>query len=73
MITNVETLFSMVKRQFGSRVRSTSKTGQINEVYCKYLCHNIVVLVSSIYGLGLVPEFWKAPATEDGVAVKRGA
>lgn len=73
--SNVETLFAMVKAKFGASVRSKSERGQINEVYCKYLCHNIVVLVSSIYELGLVPEFWQAPAESqfDDVAVKRSA
>ncbi len=56
--SNVETLFSMVKGKFGGNVRSKLPAAQANEVYCKFLCHNIVVLVSAIYELGLVPEFW---------------
>ena len=35
------------------------RTAQINELYCKFLCHNICVLISSIYELGLAPEFWQ--------------
>lgn len=65
--SNVETLFSMVKGKFDASVQATSEVGQINEVYCKFICHNIVVLVSSIYELGLVPEFWK-PSAEAGTA-----
>jgi len=57
--SNVETLFSMVKGKFGGSVLSKSGVGQTNEVYCKFLCHNIVVLVSAIYELGLEPEFWQ--------------
>jgi hypothetical protein len=37
---------------------------QVNEVYAKFICHNICVLISSIYELNLVPEFWQADATE---------
>ncbi len=57
--SNIETVFSMVKMKFGSHLRSKSKTAQINELYCKFLCHNICVLISSIYELGLLPEFWQ--------------
>ena len=35
------------------------RKAQINELYCKFLCHNICVLISSIYELGIAPEFWK--------------
>lgn len=63
--SNVETAFSMVKAKFGANVRSKMETAQVNELYCKILCHNIVVLVSSIYEFGLVAEFWKVPVTAD--------
>jgi len=58
--SNIETVFSMVKMKFGAALRSKSRTAQVNELYCKFLCHNICVLVSSIYELGLVPEFWQS-------------
>lgn len=57
--SNVETVFGMVKGKFGPSVNSKSRTGQVNEVYAKFLCHNICVLISSIYELKLVPEFWQ--------------
>ena len=57
--SNIETVFSMVKMKFGTHLRSKTKTAQINELHCKFLCHNICVLISSIYELGLVPEFWQ--------------
>ena len=60
--SNVETVFCMVKAKFGSFVRSKSETAQVNELYCKFLCHNIAVLISSIYELGLQPEFWTEAA-----------
>ena len=56
--SNVETTFSMIKGKFGGSVRSKSPVAQVNEVLCKILCHNICVLITSIYELGLEPTFW---------------
>jgi transposase len=56
--SNVETTFSMIKAKFGSSVRAKTPTAQVNEVLCKVLCHNICVLIQSIYELGLEPTFW---------------
>lgn len=56
--SNVESTFSMIKAKFGANVRSKSPTAQVNEVLCKILCHNICVLIQSIYELGLEPTFW---------------
>ena len=56
--SNAETTFSMMKGKFGSAVRAKSPVGQVNEVLLKALCHNLVVLVQSIYELGIQPEFW---------------
>jgi len=41
---------------------SKSETGQVNEALLKVLCHNIVVLVQSIYELGIAPVFWPTQA-----------
>ncbi|MEW6142498.1 MAG: transposase [Chloroflexota bacterium] len=56
--SNAETTFSMIKAKFGGSVRSKSPVAQVNEVLCKVLCHNICVLIQSIYEFGLVPTFW---------------
>lgn len=56
--SNVETAFSMIKAKFGSSVRAKTPTAQVNEVLCKVLCHNICVLIQSMYELGLEPTFW---------------
>jgi transposase len=56
--SNVETTFSMIKAKFGGSVRAKTPTAQVNEVLCKVLCHNICVLVQSVYELGLEPTFW---------------
>lgn len=52
----------MVKQKFGGSVKSKNETAQINELYCKFLCHNICVLISSVYELGIAPEFWSQTA-----------
>lgn len=56
--SNVETTFSMIKTKFGAAVRSKTPNAQMNEVLCKVLCHNLSVLVHSIYDLGVEPVFW---------------
>jgi len=65
--SNVETTMSMIKGKFGARVRSKSPTAQVNEVLCKVLCHNICVLIQSIYEFGLEPTFWSNQAVAQKV------
>ena len=55
--SNVETTFSMIKGKFGASVKSKSDTGQVNEVLCKVLCHNVCVLVQAIHELGVEVAF----------------
>ena len=55
--SNVESTFSMVKAKFGPSVRSKSPTAQVNEVLMKILCHNICVLIQSMYELDIAPVF----------------
>lgn len=55
--SNVETAFSMIKTKFGDAVRSKSYAGQLNEVLCKVLCHNICVIIQGIYEFGITPNF----------------
>ena len=55
--SNVETAFSMIKAKFGDAVRSKSNIGQLNEVLCKVLCHNICVIIQAIHELGIEPTF----------------
>jgi transposase len=57
--SNAESTFSMVKAKFRDHVRSKTDTAMKNEVLCKFLCHNIVVVHQSQVELGIDPVFWK--------------
>ena len=37
---------------------SMTSASTVNEALLKFLCHNIVVLVQSIYELDIEPAFW---------------
>lgn len=56
--SNVESTFSMLKAKFGEHLRSKTLTAQINESLCKVLCHNICVLIQSMYELGIDINFY---------------
>jgi hypothetical protein len=32
----------------------------VNEMLCKVLCHNLCVLVQSLYELGIEAKFWQS-------------
>jgi transposase len=55
--SNVETTFSMIKAKFGDALMSKSETGQVNEVLCKILAHNIVVVGQAAIECGIAPNF----------------
>ena len=55
--SNVESTNSMIKSKFTDIIRSKNGIAQINEVLLKVLCHNIVVLIQSMYELGIEPKF----------------
>ena len=52
----------MIKSKFGGAVRSKTPVAQVNEVLAKVLCHNICVLIQSMYELGVDPIFGLGPA-----------
>ena len=56
--SNAESTFSMIKAKFRDHVRSRTDAAMRNEVYCKFLCHNICVLIQSQCELGIEAEFW---------------
>jgi transposase len=55
--SNVETAFSMIKGKFGDAVMSKSPVGQRNEVLCKVLAHNVVVVGQAALEFGVEPRF----------------
>ena len=52
-----ESVFSMMKRKFGSNLRARNSLAQENEVLCKALCHNICVLIQEMFELGIKVDF----------------
>jgi hypothetical protein len=55
--SNAESTFSAIKRKFGDAVRSKSDTAMKNEVFCKFLCHNICCVIMEQCVLGIDPVF----------------
>src|SRR5207302_1610518 len=62
--SNVESTFSMAKAKFRDSVRSTTDTAMVNEVLCKFLCHNICCVIQSQLELGIAPIFWQDAASQ---------
>jgi transposase len=56
-MTSAESVFSMMKAKFGDHIRSKSEMGQVSEVLCKVLCHNVCVLIRAMHRLGIEPTF----------------
>lgn len=50
-----------MKTKFGDRLRSKTRTAQINEALCKVLAHNLCCLIQSMYELGIEPIGNKPP------------
>lgn len=61
--SNVESTFSMIKTKFGDKIRSRTDAARVNEVLCKILCHNICVVIRSMYELGIKPDFTQTRPT----------
>jgi len=49
--SNVETTFHMIKSKLGDSLKSKNEVAQKNELLCKLIAHNIIVLVSETQGL----------------------
>jgi transposase len=60
--SNVESVFSAVKRKFGDAVRSRTDTSMKNEVLAKIVCHNLCCCIQEWYELGIDPTDWGMPA-----------
>jgi len=55
--SNVETTFFMIKSKLGDCLKSKNFIAQKNELLCKILAHNIIVLITEIYELGIEAQF----------------
>jgi transposase len=55
--SNVESTVSMIKRKFGDGVKAKNELAQKNEVFAKFVCHNICVLIQEMYVQGIDPTF----------------
>lgn len=55
--SNVEAVFSALKRKLGEQVRSKNPVAQQNEVLAKIIAYNLTVLIHEIYEHGVVPDF----------------
>jgi transposase len=65
--SNVESVFSAVKRKFGDAVRSKTPVAMKNEVLAKLVCHNLCCVILSQLELGIEAEFWKGEETAEAV------
>lgn len=55
--SNIESTVSMIKRTLGDDVKSKTDLAQKNEVYAKFVCHNLRVVVAEMFQLGISPLF----------------
>jgi transposase len=58
--SNVEAVFSALKRKFGENVRSRKPVAQVNEILCKLIAYNLTVVVHEMFENGIAPSFVKA-------------
>ncbi|MCI4357196.1 MAG: transposase [Thermoplasmata archaeon] len=66
--SNVEAVFSSIKRKFGETLRSRTPTAQVNELLCKVLAYNITRVIQGSFEFGSKIDFGPSVAAlgEDG-------
>ena len=55
--SNVETTIMMVKTKLGDKLKSKNFIAQKNELLCKFIAHNIIVLIHEMHEFGINPDF----------------
>ena len=55
--SNVESVFSALKRKFGENIRSKNRVAQVNEVLCRLIAYNLTVVVHEMFENGIAPSF----------------
>jgi hypothetical protein len=63
--SNVESVFSAVKRKFSDHVRSRTPDAMVNESLAKLLCNNLCCVILSQCELGIEAEFWENDRASD--------
>jgi transposase len=66
--SNVESVFSAIKRKFGDSVRSRADTSMMNESLAKIVCHNLCCVIQEWYELGIDPTAFGVPARKSDEA-----
>jgi transposase len=56
--SNAESTFMMIKAKFGDKLKSKNWIAQVNELLCKLIAHNIVVLIHEMHELKIGPIFY---------------
>lgn len=69
--SNVESVFSAVKRKYGDSVRSKNPVAMKNEAIGKLVCHNLSCLIHTMYELGIEPNIKERPSGQTGRAIIR--
>lgn len=60
--SNVEAVFSAIKRRFGDALSSKTDTAMMNEALIKCLCYNLAVLNYQMHAMRIKPMFWQKKA-----------
>lgn len=55
--SNVESAFSAMKKKLGETLKSKRQMAQTNELLCKVIAYNIMVLIEEMHELGIQPSF----------------
>jgi transposase len=63
--SNIESIFSAIKRKFGDAVRSRTQTAMRNEVLAKLVCNNLTCVILASYELGIDPADWGMKRPEE--------
>ena len=63
--SNVETVFSSIKKRIGETVYAHGEIARINEVYCKLVVHNLYILIVYYFVANICPSFIKVDEVEE--------
>ena len=64
--SNVESVFSALKRKFVESIRSRKPVAQVNEVLCKLIAYNLMVVVHEMFENGIAPSFEHSTGQSSG-------